>query len=68
MVIKVDESQKALNLFELDGCGPISDGGDLLRVHVNAVNLNEKTQIEDFLNFKHTFLNVHIKSEFLQTD
>ena len=67
-MIKVDESQKALNLFELDWCGPISDGGDLLGVHVDAVNPDEKAQVGDFPGLEHTFLNVHIESEFLQAD
>ena len=67
-MIKVDESQKTLNLFELDWYELISNDDNLLKVHVNAVDLNEKVQIEDFLSFKHTFLNVHIESEFSQAD
>ena len=65
-MIKVDEFQKILNLFELNWCEPISDDGDFLKVHADAVDSNEKAQIKDFLNFEHIFFNVHIKSEFLQ--
>ena len=68
MVIKVDESQKALNLFELNWCEPISDGDDFLGVHMDAINPDEKTQVEDFPDLEHTFFNVHIKSKFLQVD
>ena len=67
-MIKIGEFQKALNLFEFDWCELISDGGNLLGVHVDAVDPNEKTQVENFLSFKHTFLDVHIKSEFLQVN
>ena len=42
MVIKVDESQKALNLFELNECESISDGDNFLGIYADAVNLNEK--------------------------
>ena len=67
-MIKINKFQKILNLFELDQCGSISDGDDFLRVHADAVNLNKKAQIEDFPDLEHTFLNVHIKSEFLQVN
>ena len=43
MVIKVNESQKDLNLFELDWCGSISDGGDFLKIYTDAVDPNKKT-------------------------
>ena len=67
-MIKVGESQKALDLFELDWCKSISDGGNLLRVYADIIDTNKKAQIKNFLNLKHIFLNVHIKSEFLQAD
>ena len=66
-MIKVNEFQKTLNLFKLNWCKSISDDGDFLRVYADAVDPNEKAQIEDFPDFEHTFLNVHIESEFLQT-
>ena len=67
-MIKVNKSQKTLNLFELDWCGPINDGDNFLGVYVDAVDPDEKAQVEDFPDLEHTFLNVHIKSKFLQAN
>ena len=47
---------------------PISNSDNFLRVYADVINLDEKVQIKDFSDLKHTFLNVHIKSEFSQID
>ena len=36
MAIKVDASQKILNLFELNQCEPISDGDNFLRIYAEC--------------------------------
>ena len=42
-MIKIDKFQKALNLFELNECGLISNDNNFMKIYMNIINLNEKT-------------------------